>query len=92
MQFLIIYVPSQEPQGQLQTEHSIDTSNYIMNKHNIKSKTNYRQALDDDDDNNNNNIFNVFIVVSGTHENTHIVMLQSTHMETVWTPVRTVSM
>jgi hypothetical protein len=23
-------VPSQQPQGQLQTQHSVDTSNYIM--------------------------------------------------------------
>jgi hypothetical protein len=37
--FFIIYVPSQQPQGQLQAQHSVDTDNYIMNKHNIKSKT-----------------------------------------------------
>jgi hypothetical protein len=41
IQFIIIYVPSQQPQDQLQTQHSIDTSNHIMDKHNIKSKTNY---------------------------------------------------
>jgi hypothetical protein len=40
IQFFIIYVPSQQLQGQLQTQHSVDTSNYIMEKHNIKSKTN----------------------------------------------------
>jgi ABC-type antimicrobial peptide transport system permease subunit len=45
VQFFIIYVPSQQLQGQLQTQHSVDTSNYIMVKQNIKSKTNYRQAL-----------------------------------------------
>jgi hypothetical protein len=45
IQFFIIYVPSQQPQGQLQTQHKVDTSNYIMDKHNIKSKTNYKQAL-----------------------------------------------
>jgi hypothetical protein len=39
IQFPIIYLPSQQPQGQLQTQHSVDTSNYIMDKHNIKSKT-----------------------------------------------------
>jgi hypothetical protein len=39
MQFFIIYVPSQQLQGQLQTQHSVDTSNYIMDKRNIKSKT-----------------------------------------------------
>jgi hypothetical protein len=43
--FFIIYVPSQQLQGQLQTQHSVDTSNYIMDKHNIK--TNYRQALEE---------------------------------------------
>jgi hypothetical protein len=41
VQFFIIYVPSQQLQGQLQTQHSADKSNYIMGKHNIKSKTNY---------------------------------------------------
>jgi hypothetical protein len=39
IQFFIIYVPSQQPQGQLQAQHSVDTDNYIMDKHNIKSKT-----------------------------------------------------
>jgi hypothetical protein len=33
-------MPNQQPQGQLQTQHSVDTSNYIMDKHNIKPKTN----------------------------------------------------
>jgi hypothetical protein len=47
LQFFIIHAPSQQLQGQLQTEHSVDTSNYIMNKHNIKSMTNYRQALEE---------------------------------------------
>jgi hypothetical protein len=36
----IIYVPSQQPQGQLQTQHSVDKSNYFMDKHNVKSMTN----------------------------------------------------
>jgi hypothetical protein len=40
-------VPSQQPQGQLQAEHSADTGNYIMGKQNIKSKTNYRQPLEE---------------------------------------------
>jgi hypothetical protein len=40
IQFIIIYVLFQQLQGQLQTQHSVDTSNYIMDKHNIKSKTN----------------------------------------------------
>jgi hypothetical protein len=30
IQFFIIYVPSQQPQGQLQTQHSTDIHNYIM--------------------------------------------------------------
>jgi hypothetical protein len=47
VQFFIIYVSSQQPRGQLQTEHKVDTSNYIMDNHNIKSKTNYRQALEE---------------------------------------------
>jgi hypothetical protein len=46
IQFFINYVPSQQLQGQLQTQHSVVTSNYIMDKHKIKSKTNYRQALE----------------------------------------------
>jgi hypothetical protein len=40
-------VPSQQLQGQLQTQHSVDTNNYIIDKHNIKSKANYRQALEE---------------------------------------------
>jgi hypothetical protein len=47
VQFFIIYVPSQQPQGQLQTQHSVDTGNYILDKHNIKSKINYSQALEE---------------------------------------------
>jgi hypothetical protein len=41
IQFFIIYVPSQQLQGQLQTEHSvrIDKSNYIVDKNNkVKEK------------------------------------------------------
>jgi hypothetical protein len=40
-------MPSQQPQGQLQTQHSVDESIYIMDNHNIKSKSNYRQALEE---------------------------------------------
>jgi hypothetical protein len=47
IQFFIIYVPSQQLQDQLQTQHSIDASNYIMEQYNIKSKTNYRQGLEE---------------------------------------------
>jgi hypothetical protein len=38
--FNIIYVPSQQPQGQLQAQHSVDTDNYIMDKHNINNNNN----------------------------------------------------
>jgi hypothetical protein len=48
VQFFIIYVPSQQPQGQLQTQHSVDTGNDIMDNHNIKSKTNYRKSLEEE--------------------------------------------
>jgi hypothetical protein len=47
VQFFIIYVPSQQRLGQLQTQHRVDTGNYIMGKHNKKSKTNYKQALEE---------------------------------------------
>jgi hypothetical protein len=32
IQFFIIYVPTQQPKGQLQTQHSLDTGNYIIYK------------------------------------------------------------
>jgi hypothetical protein len=38
IQFFIIYVPSQQLQSQLQTQHSVDTSNYIMDRHNMETK------------------------------------------------------
>jgi hypothetical protein len=47
IQFFIIYVPSQQLQGQLQTQRSVDTGNYIMDKHNINSKTNYMKLLEE---------------------------------------------
>jgi hypothetical protein len=40
IQFFIIYVLSQQPQGQLQAQNSVVTSSYIRDKQNIKSKTN----------------------------------------------------
>jgi hypothetical protein len=40
--FFIIYEPNQQLQGQLQTQHSVYTGNYVMDKHNMKSKANYR--------------------------------------------------
>jgi hypothetical protein len=42
VQFYIIYVPSQQLQGQLQKQHSVDTSNYIMDKQ--RRKYNSRKA------------------------------------------------
>jgi hypothetical protein len=37
IKFFFIHVPSQQPQDQLQTQHSVDTSNYIMDKqHKVK--------------------------------------------------------
>jgi hypothetical protein len=36
IQILIIYVPSQQPKGQLQTKHSVETGNYIIDEHNKK--------------------------------------------------------
>jgi hypothetical protein len=44
--FIIFYVPSQMLQGHLQTRRSVDTSNYIIDKYKIKSKTYYTQALE----------------------------------------------
>jgi hypothetical protein len=32
IQIFIIYVPSQQPNGQLQTEHSLDAGIYIIEK------------------------------------------------------------
>jgi hypothetical protein len=45
IQFFIIYVPSQQLQDQLQTQHSVDTITLWTN--NIESKTNYRLALEE---------------------------------------------
>jgi hypothetical protein len=38
VRFFIIYVPSQQLQSQLQTQHGVGTGNYIMGRHNIKSR------------------------------------------------------
>jgi hypothetical protein len=35
VKIFVIYVRSQGPQGQLQTQHSVDTGNYIADRHNI---------------------------------------------------------
>jgi hypothetical protein len=47
IKFFIIYVLSQQLQGQLQTPHSVDTVNYIMDTHNIKPYINYRKLLEE---------------------------------------------
>jgi hypothetical protein len=41
-------MPSQQLQGQLQTQHSANTNNYIMDRHDVKTKTNYSQALEEE--------------------------------------------
>jgi hypothetical protein len=38
IQFFIIYVTSQQLQGQLQTQKSVDTGNHIKDKNNIKTR------------------------------------------------------
>jgi hypothetical protein len=43
----IIYMQSQQLQSQLQTEPSVDTDNYIKDKHNMKSRVDYRKVLDE---------------------------------------------
>jgi hypothetical protein len=48
IQYVTIYMLSQQLQGQLQTQHNVVTGNYIKDKHNIKSKTNYMAALEEE--------------------------------------------
>jgi uncharacterized membrane protein len=48
IQFFIIYMSSQQLQGQLKTQHSVVASNYIKERQNIKTTTNYRQALEEE--------------------------------------------
>jgi hypothetical protein len=38
IQIFIIYVPSQQLQDHLQTQHSVDTSNYFTEKHKKNGK------------------------------------------------------
>jgi hypothetical protein len=38
IQFFMIYVPSQQVHGQLQTRNSADTGNHIQDKHSIKTR------------------------------------------------------
>jgi hypothetical protein len=51
LQFFIIYVPSQQLQSQSQTQHSVDTGNYIKDRHNMKTTASY-----------NNNSIEFFII------------------------------
>jgi uncharacterized protein YlbG (UPF0298 family) len=51
VQFFIIYVPSQQLQGQLHTQHSVGTGNCIKDRHNIKTIATY-----------NNNSIKFFII------------------------------
>jgi hypothetical protein len=48
-------------------QHTIKTGNYIIDKHNIKTKTNYRQALVEENNNNNNNNNNKYIIIDSTN-------------------------
>jgi hypothetical protein len=45
IQFLYYLSAVSTATGPITTQHRVDTSNYIMGEHNIKSKTNSRQAL-----------------------------------------------
>jgi hypothetical protein len=45
IQLFIVYAPSQQPQVQLQTQHSAVIGHYIMDKYNINSRVNYRNTL-----------------------------------------------
>jgi hypothetical protein len=45
VQFFIIYVPSQQPQGQLQTQRSVDTGNYIMDRQQLQASTGGKSTL-----------------------------------------------
>jgi hypothetical protein len=42
-QFFIIYMPSQQPKGHIQTQHSLDTGNYIIYKPKLQASTGGRK-------------------------------------------------
>jgi hypothetical protein len=46
-------------------QHSVDTGNYTMDKHNIKSKTNYGQALEEEHIKNNDRFCGLVVRVPG---------------------------
>jgi hypothetical protein len=48
-------VPSQQPKGQLQTQHSLDTGNYIIDKHKLQARNGGRKNKYNNNNNNNNN-------------------------------------
>jgi hypothetical protein len=43
IEFFIIYVSSQQPKGQLQAQHSLDTGNYIIYKPKLQASTGGRK-------------------------------------------------
>jgi hypothetical protein len=43
IQFFIIYVPRQQPNGQLQKQHSLDAGIYIIDKHKLQASTDGRK-------------------------------------------------
>jgi hypothetical protein len=45
IQFFIIYVRSQQLQGQLQIQHSVDTSNFIKDEHNMRATATYNSII-----------------------------------------------
>jgi hypothetical protein len=55
IQFFIIYVPSQQLQGQLQTQHSVDTTIIIIESNNVLTIM--------INNNNNNNIIIIIIIL-----------------------------
>jgi hypothetical protein len=48
-------VPSQQPNGQLQTQHSLDAGIYIIDKHKLQASTGGKKKIS-----NNNNVINKF--------------------------------
>jgi hypothetical protein len=45
IQFFIVYVPNQQPNGQLQTQHSLDAGIYIIDKHKLQASTGGRKII-----------------------------------------------
>jgi hypothetical protein len=53
IQFFIIYVPGQQSNGQLQTEHSLDAGIYIIDKHKLQASTDGGKEKSTNNSNNN---------------------------------------